>query len=183
MPREIKMSKKRIISAICILLAAVMIIMGAGKTTRDSKKCAENFIEDFYTITDYETYSFARQNPYSNEFTAQRLARENYGEYFTEDGLEEFISDNIQAIFEEMVYSGNCTSVLEKLSLTLNEELSSGRNYAYDYDAAVDVVDPEGNSDRVRQHGTIIVNTRDMKISSFKVMDSMSVIKAVSSMY
>ncbi len=177
------MSKKRIITAICALFLCVLVITGAGKTSRDSVKCAENFIDDFYTITGYETYSFARQNPYSNEFTSERLARESYGEYFTEEGLEEFISDNTKAIFEEMVYSSNCTSVLKKVTLTKDENLSSGRNYTYSYEALVDVCDSEGNKNSVEQHGTITVDGKNMKISSFKVMDSMSVIRAVSSMY
>ncbi len=176
------MSKKRIISAICILLASVLIIMGAGKLSRDSKKCAENFIEDFYTVTDYETYSFARQNPYSNVYTTERLARDSYGEYFTVNGLEEFISDNVHEFFLEMVHSMNCTSSLRKLTLTKSQE-SSSREFVYEFEAIVKVVDSEGCENKITQHGTIIVNSKDMKISSFKVMDSSSAIEAVSKMY
>jgi len=175
------MSKKRIISAICILLMSVLIIMGAGKVSRESKGYAEEFINDFYTITDYETYSYARQNPYANVYTAERLARENYGEYFTEDGMDEFISDGVQEIFEEMVYSMNCTSELESVTLEKSFSDNNKRIYTYDFTAEVSVTDDQGSSSRVQQHGVITVNMKgDAKISSFKVIDTMSVINAVS---
>lgn len=178
------MSKKRIISAIGILLASVLVIMGAGKLSRESKDYAAEFIEEFYTITDYETYSYARANPYANVYTADRLARENYSSYFTEEGMDEFISDGVQQIFEEMVYSMNCTSRIGEITLEKVSSDTSERSYTYDFDVTVIVTDTNGNDNNVEQHGTVSVSKKnEMKITSFKVIDSMSVIRAVSSMY
>ena len=177
------MSKKRIITAIGVLCLSLLIIMGAGKLSRDSKAYATDFIEEFYTMTDYETYSYARANPYSNEYTSDRLSRENYSDFFTEEGLEQFVSDGAWEIFETMVQSMNCTSRIEKLTLEKTDSDSSRRSYTYDFEAKVIVTDANGSDSTVTQHGTISVLAKEMKINSFKIIDSMSVINAVSSMY
>ncbi len=178
------MSKKRILSVICILLMSVLIIMGAGKVTRESKDYAEEFINDFYTITDYETYSYARHNPYANVYTSERLARESYGEYFTEKGMDEFIADGVYSIFEEMVYSMNRTSTLKNVTLKKTHSNNTLREFTYDFTAEVSVTDTEGHSEIVQQHGMITVSLKnDAKITSFKVIDTSSVIRAVSCLY
>ncbi|MBE6038080.1 MAG: hypothetical protein E7218_02600 [Anaerofustis stercorihominis] len=178
------MSKKRIISIICILLVAVTVIMGAGKISRESEAFAVNFLEKYYNITDYETYNYIRSNPLSNEFTTERLSNEIYGEYFTEKGMKEFVEDGMLGLLEELSFSNSCTVALDKVSLEKVIDERDNFEIAYDYDASVVVTDAEGKSHSVSQHGRVVIDTKDeLKISSFKVIDSYSVISAVSSMY
>ena len=166
------MKKRKIAIAITALLLCVGIVAGFKFVPSEEQALAENFLNTFYTVSDYDLHMYLKDNPKGDEAISSNLAKQKYQSYFTEKGCAQFIGDKIYYAYEELAYDTKSTLSLN--SLVIREEFNKPDEYlkGYTFTAQIAISYADGQTKTVTQEGKLQILSKngDSKIDFISIL-------------
>jgi hypothetical protein len=116
-----KKKKNRILITVCLVIIGLVVTYLVKPSNQEVY--AKEFLNDFYQISDYQLCTYLVSSESSE-----------CSDYFTEDGYNQFISDQIYAMYEEYAYTYQCTFTVKSIQLEQEsyDAASDSRTFSFE---------------------------------------------------